>query len=98
MCREMLAGRIDRGSNVSLNQTETVQRCGAEPPGGRVLRRLFITSALVALTCAAPGTQRLSGRLVAVIGITREIAPVEARLRSPTVERIRGVVFTSGRY
>jgi len=92
----MLAGRIDRGSNVSLNQTETVQRCGVERPGRRVLRRLLITFALIALTCAAPGTQQLSGRLVAVIGITREIAPVEARLQSPTVERIRGVVFTSG--
>jgi len=51
---------------------------------------------LVAVFCAAPGTQQLSGRLVAVIGITREIAPVEARLQSPTVERIRDVVFTSG--
>ncbi len=61
-----------------------------------MLRRLFITVALVALACAAPGTQQLSRRLVAVIGITREIAPVEARLQSPTVERIRGVVFTSG--
>jgi adenosylhomocysteine nucleosidase len=79
---------------VSLNQT--VRRCGVEPPGRRVLRRLLITVALVALTCVVPGTQQLSGRLVAVIGITREIAPVEVRLQSPTVERIRGVVFTSG--
>jgi hypothetical protein len=76
---------------VSLNQT--VRRCGVEPPGRRVLRRLLITVALVALTCVVPGTQQLSGRLVAVIGITREIAPVEARLQSPTVERIGGVVF-----
>jgi len=51
---------------------------------------------LVAVICASSGTQQLSGRLVAVIGITREIAPVEARLQSPTVERIRDVVFTSG--
>jgi len=61
-----------------------------------VLRRLFITLGLVAVICAAPGTQQLSARLVAVIGITREIAPVEARLQSPTVERIRDVVFTAG--
>jgi adenosylhomocysteine nucleosidase len=51
---------------------------------------------LAAFACAAPRTQQLSGRLVAIIGITREIAPVEARLQSPTVTRVRGVVFTSG--
>jgi len=60
------------------------------------LRSLFITLGLVAVTCVAPGTQQLPGRLVAVIGITREIAPVEARLQSPAVERIRDVMFTSG--
>src|SRR5262249_4392355 len=64
--------------------------------GRRVLRRLVIALGLVAVIGAAPGAQQLSGRLVAVIGITREIAPVEARLQSPTVERIRDVVFTSG--
>jgi len=61
-----------------------------------LLRRLLISLALVALACAASGTQQPSGRLVAVIGITREIAPVEARLQSPAVERIRGIAFTSG--
>ncbi len=61
-----------------------------------MLRRLFVTLALVALGCAAPVTQHASGGLAAIIGITREIAPVEARLESPTVERIHGVVFTSG--
>jgi adenosylhomocysteine nucleosidase len=60
-----------------------------------VLGRLLIL-ALVALTYATPVTQQPPGKLVAIIGITREIAPVEARLQSPTVERIRGVVFTSG--
>jgi adenosylhomocysteine nucleosidase len=60
-----------------------------------VHRRLFITLALVGFTGAA-ATQQPSGRLVAVIGITREIAPVEARIQSPTVERVRGVTFTSG--
>ena len=65
-------------------------RSGAVEPRGRsVLRRLFITLGLVAVTCAAAGMQQLSGRVVAVIGITREIAPVEARLQSPTIERIR---------
>ena len=55
-----------------------------------------MTFALLAVTCAAPGTQQRSGRLVAVIGITREIAPVEARLQSPAVQRVQDVVFTSG--
>jgi len=73
-----------------------VERCGVEPRGRNVLRRLFITFGLVAVTGAAPGMQQLSGRLVAVIGITREIAPIEARLQSPSIERIRDVVFTSG--
>jgi adenosylhomocysteine nucleosidase len=81
---------------VPLNQTEIVERCGVELRGRSVLRRLFITFGLVAVTCAAPGMQQPSGRVVAVIGITREIAPVEARLQSPTIERIRDVVFTSG--
>ncbi|HWK11238.1 MAG TPA: 5'-methylthioadenosine/adenosylhomocysteine nucleosidase [Vicinamibacterales bacterium] len=61
-----------------------------------MLRRTFIVLGLAAGVCAEPGTQPLSGRLVAVIGITREIAPVEARLQSPAVERIRDVMFTSG--
>ena len=73
-----------------------LHRCIVDHPGRSELRRLLITFALVTVTCAAPGVQQLSGRLVAVIGITREIAPVEARLQSPTVERIRDVVFTSG--
>jgi adenosylhomocysteine nucleosidase len=92
----MLARLHRLWGHVSLNQTEIVQRDGVEPPGRSVFGRFLITFALVALACAAPGTQQLSGRLVAVIGITREIAPVEARLQSPTVERVRGVVFTSG--
>ena len=61
-----------------------------------MLRRTFIVLGLAAGICAEPGTQPLSGRLVAVIGITREIAPVEARLQSPAVERVRDVIFTSG--
>ena len=42
------------------------------------------------------GLQQQGGRLVGVIGITREIAPVEARVAWPMIERISGVVFTSG--
>jgi adenosylhomocysteine nucleosidase len=81
---------------VALNRTESVERGGVEPRGRIALGHLCITFGLVAVTCAAPGMQRRSGRVVAVIGITREIAPVEARLQSPIVERIRDVVFTSG--
>ena len=81
---------------MSLNQTEIGERCSVESPGRSVVRRFFITLALVAVICVAPGAQQLSSRLVAVVGITREIVPVEARLQSPTVERVRDVVFTSG--
>jgi adenosylhomocysteine nucleosidase len=87
---------IGGGRDVSLPRREKFPRCGFEPPTRHVVRRLVLTFALVAFTTAAPGTQPLSGRLVAIVGITREIAPVEARLQSPTVERVRGVVFTSG--
>ena len=83
-------------SNVPLNHTEIVDRCAVEPRGGKALRSLFITLGLIAITGVAARTQQLAGRRVAVIGITREIAPVEARLQSPTVERIRDIVFTSG--
>ena len=37
-----------------------------------------------------------AGRLFAVVGISTEIAPVEARLEGATVNRIQGIVFTSG--
>ena len=38
---------------------------GVERRGRSVLRRLFITFGLVAVTCAAAGMQQLSGRVVA---------------------------------
>jgi adenosylhomocysteine nucleosidase len=59
----------------------------------RIAPLLAILLALAAWTQAA-AQQR--GRLVGVIGIPREIAPVEARLESATVTRIQGIVFTSG--
>jgi adenosylhomocysteine nucleosidase len=54
---------------------------------------LAILLALAAWTQAA-AQQR--GRLIGVIGISREIAPVEARVEGASVTRIQGVVFTSG--
>jgi adenosylhomocysteine nucleosidase len=57
--------------------------------------RLSISITIVALTCVGVFA-RPAGQLVAVIGIAREIATVEARLEAPTIERLRGVVFTSG--
>jgi len=91
-----LRSGVGCGRNGSLNQIAIAERGGFEATDRHPLRCLFITFALVGLAWAAPATQQLSGRLVAVIGITREIAPVEARLQSPTVERVRGVLFTSG--
>ena len=40
--------------------------------------------------------QERAGRPIAIIGITSEIAPVEARMQAAVVTRIQGVVFTSG--
>jgi adenosylhomocysteine nucleosidase len=60
-----------------------------------VRTRLSVVLAIVALTCVSLFAQQ-AGRLVAVIGITREIAPVEARVEAPTITTFHGVVFTSG--
>jgi adenosylhomocysteine nucleosidase len=54
---------------------------------------------LIALTFFAAwahSTQQGGDRLFAVIGITTEIASVEARLVGATISRIQGIVFTSG--
>jgi adenosylhomocysteine nucleosidase len=48
-----------------------------------------------AVLAAAVHAQQ-AGRLVAVMGITREIAPVEIRLEGATVTNLQGVVFTTG--
>lgn len=59
------------------------------------IARALLTFALFA--AAVPvGPQERAGRLVAVMGITREIAPVEARLEAAAASQIQGVVFTSG--
>jgi hypothetical protein len=42
------------------------------------------------------GSPAGTSRLVAVIGITTEIAPIEEKIGTPIVTRIQGVVFTSG--
>src|SRR5262245_4729264 len=65
----------------------------------RIQRRVMILVTL-ALTffvalLSSPAQERASRR-VAMIGITTEIAPVEARLEKPTETRIQNVVFTSG--
>ena len=54
----------------------------------------------VLLACAVAGSAlraQSESPLFGVIGITREVAPVEERLESPAVTRVRGIVFTSGK-
>jgi adenosylhomocysteine nucleosidase len=46
--------------------------------------------------CSRTAAQQPAVKPVALIGITREIAPVEARLKPSSVTEIQGVVFTSG--
>ncbi len=58
-----------------------------------VLRSLVLALALA--VCAAAAGQKNDG-LVAVMGIAREIAPVEARIQGGRTERIQGVTFTFG--
>jgi adenosylhomocysteine nucleosidase len=66
----------------------------------RFFRRSAIRSVVLALTLLAAfaqvSAQKEVGRLVAIIGIPREISPVETRLEEPVVTRIQGLVFTSG--
>src|SRR5438874_9727601 len=56
--------------------------------------RLAVLSVFVVLAAAVPAQE--AGRLVAVMGITREIAPVEIRLEGASVTNLQGVVFTTG--
>jgi adenosylhomocysteine nucleosidase len=56
---------------------------------------VLIAFALFAALAHSVATQQPE-RLFAVIGITTEIATVEARLEGATVSRIQGIVFTSG--
>jgi adenosylhomocysteine nucleosidase len=70
------------------------------PADLRTLRNRSI--ALVAFTLAlfaAPlrtSAQAPAAHPIAIIGITGEIAPVEARMQAAKVTRIQGVIFTSG--
>ena len=54
-----------------------------------------ITLGLFAAPLRTPA-QTPSAHPIAIIGITSEIAPVEARMQAARVTRIQGVVFTSG--
>jgi adenosylhomocysteine nucleosidase len=56
---------------------------------------LIVLFLLVALVPALPA-QQASDRLIAVMGIAREIAPVESRLQGSMATNIQGIVFTSG--
>jgi adenosylhomocysteine nucleosidase len=55
---------------------------------------VVIATILAVWTCSA--AQQETRRLVALIGITTEIAPIEEKIGTPMVTRIQGVVFTSG--
>src|SRR5262249_48864776 len=46
--------------------------------------------------CTRTAAQQQARTPIALIGITREIAPVEARLKPASVTEIQGIVFTSG--
>jgi len=77
----------------------------AEWNNSRILRRQIVPQRSIAFLvlafalAAAPlhtFARQHADRLIGVIGITDEIATVEARLQSAQVTRIQGVVFTSG--
>ncbi|HTG74902.1 MAG TPA: 5'-methylthioadenosine/adenosylhomocysteine nucleosidase [Terriglobia bacterium] len=57
---------------------------------------VVLVALALALAHASALAQERAGRLVAVIGIPSEIAPVEARLEAPVTTRIQGFVFTVG--
>jgi adenosylhomocysteine nucleosidase len=70
----------------------------------RILRErnfIYRTLVLVVLTFALLSAGRTAAiqqpeRLIGIIGITSEVAPVEGRIQNAKVTRIQGVVFTSG--
>ena len=63
----------------------------------RTLRkRIFIICLALLFVQAAAAAQRTAPAPVGLIGITPEIKPVEARIQSPKVTQIQGVVFTTG--
>jgi adenosylhomocysteine nucleosidase len=66
----------------------------------RILNRRFLSVVLLALALFHPlqaSSQERVSHPVALIGISSEIAPVEARLEGAVVTRIQGVVFTAGK-
>jgi adenosylhomocysteine nucleosidase len=62
----------------------------------RLLRRSLVALHIVIVVSAPIGWAQERSRLFAVMGITREVAPVEMRLEGATVTNIQGIVFTSG--
>jgi adenosylhomocysteine nucleosidase len=70
------------------------------PPAVRSLSRCAVV-ALALLLSSGPllgqsQAERLAPGPIAVIGITREVASIEARLADRTVQRVRGVTFVEG--
>ena len=66
----------------------------------RIFRQRSIALVVLALALSTaplrtPAQERAGGP-IAIIGITSEVAPVEARMQGAAVTRIQGVVFTSG--
>lgn len=63
-------------------------------PSRRVWTLALVLACLSACVAQAPVAPR-SGA-IGLIGITREIAPIESQIATPKVERIRSVAFTTG--
>ena len=56
----------------------------------------LIVLLLIAALAPALQAQQTTERIFAVMGIAREVAPVESRLQGTTTTNIQGMVFTSG--
>jgi len=63
--------------------------------GLRSIAIVFLALALIEAPTQMRAQER-ANRLIGVMGIPNEIAPVEARIKEADVTRIQGVVFTSG--
>jgi adenosylhomocysteine nucleosidase len=61
-----------------------------------IWRTFFVLALLVSGAPRLETAQERASHLVAVIGIPREIAPVEARLKGATETHIQGIVLSSG--
>jgi adenosylhomocysteine nucleosidase len=65
----------------------------------RIPRRTFLALLVLQFIVSAtarPRAQATVDHPVAVIGISSEIAPVEARIQGASVTRVQGIVFTTG--